>query len=185
MAAISRSDHLEWKEQRSGKRGGTKQERHKRTNWYHPFLWAHIDRAAKVNDWSPQAMINTLKKEQPKLFSRLHKGTISRWIDRTKRQWSVATLVNIQNGHSLAGSGQSGILCHYPQVKEEIVEKLKSLRASGLPINIVIARSIMLAVIQDRAPNLLKTFKCSEVGPISFARTLHANIKIEICSVLL
>jgi hypothetical protein len=108
-------------------------------------------------------MTNTLQKEQPKLFSRLHKGTISKWIDKTKRQWSVATLVNIQNGHTLAGSGQSGILCQYPQVKEEIIEKLKSLRASGLPINVVIARSIMLAVIQNRAPNLLKTFKCSEV----------------------
>ena len=164
MATVSRSDHLEWKEQRCGKHGGTKQERHKHTNWYHPFLWAHIDRAAKVHDWSPQAMINTLQKEQPKLFSRLHKGTISKWVDKTKRQWSAATLVNIQNGHTLAGSGQSGILCQYPQVKEEIVEKLKSLRASGILINVVVARSIMLAVIQNRAPDLLATFKCSEVS---------------------
>ncbi|KIK74376.1 hypothetical protein PAXRUDRAFT_19942 [Paxillus rubicundulus Ve08.2h10] len=114
-------------------------------------------------------MINALQKQQPKLFSHLHKGTISKWIDKTKqRQWSVVTLINIQNGHTLAGSGQSGILCHYPQVKEEIVEKLKSLRTSGVPINVIVARSIMLAVIQNRAPDLLATFKCSEKFVQSF-----------------
>jgi hypothetical protein len=100
VVAISHSSHMGWKEDWSGKRGGTKQERHTRTNWYHPFLWVHIDHAAKTYNWSPQAMVNALKKDHLRLFSHLNKGTVSKWIDKTKRQWSQATLRNVQNGHT-------------------------------------------------------------------------------------
>ncbi|KAG6372943.1 hypothetical protein JVT61DRAFT_6981 [Boletus reticuloceps] len=146
----------------------TKQECHQCTNWYQPFLWVHIDHAAKRHHWSPQAMVCALKNEHLTLFSHLHKGTVFRWIDKSKQRWSAATLLNVQNGHTIAGSGQSGILSHYPQVQEEIITKLKNLRASGLPINVVILRSIMLAVIQNHIPELLKTFKCSEKFVRSF-----------------
>ncbi|KAF8137675.1 hypothetical protein EV363DRAFT_1156545 [Boletus edulis] len=157
---------MAWKEERNGTRGGTKQERHTRTNWYIPLLWVHIDRAAKRHNWSPQAIVNALTKEQPELFSHLNKGTVSRWIDKTQRQWSAATLLHVKKGSTLAGSGRSGILSHYPHVKDEIVQKLQTLRASGLPINVVVARSIMLAVIQSHVPELLATFKCSEVSKL-------------------
>ncbi|KAN0075254.1 hypothetical protein V8E55_011277 [Tylopilus felleus] len=109
-----------------------------------------------------EAMANGLKKDYPKLFSHLNKGTMSKWINKTKWQWLEVMLLNVQNGHTLAGSGQSGILSHYLHVQEEIIMKLKGLRTAGLPINVIIARFIMLAVIQDRVPELLKTFKCSE-----------------------
>ncbi|KIK73436.1 hypothetical protein PAXRUDRAFT_93587, partial [Paxillus rubicundulus Ve08.2h10] len=79
VAAISRSDHNGWKKERNGTCGGTKQERHKRTNWYHPLLWVHIDHAAKQHHWSPQVMVSALRKEHPKLFSHLNKGTMFRW----------------------------------------------------------------------------------------------------------
>lgn len=165
VVAISRSDHMEWKKERCGKRGGTKQVAHTRTNWYHPLLWVHINMAAQRFNWSPTAMVNALQREHPKLFSRLNKGTVSKWIDsdKAKRQWSATTLHNVENGHTLSGSGHSGILSLHPHTQAEIVEKLTSLRKSGLPINIIVGRSIMLAVIQDRVPELLTKFKCSEV----------------------
>ena len=108
-------------------------------------------------------MVNGLKQDQPQLFSCLYKGTVSKWINKTKRQWSQATLDNIKNGHTLSGSGHSGILGGYPAIRDNIIERLKSLCQSGLPINVVIARSIMLAVIHAQALELLTKFKCSEV----------------------
>ncbi|KDQ55214.1 hypothetical protein JAAARDRAFT_48939 [Jaapia argillacea MUCL 33604] len=45
VAEVSRLG-LTYKKKRNGKRGGTIQQRHSRTNWYHPFLWAHIDQIA-------------------------------------------------------------------------------------------------------------------------------------------
>ena len=155
MVAISRSEHTRWKEERSGKRGGARQEAHKRTNWYHPLLWIHIDAAAKKSHWSPTGMVSALQRAHPKLFACLNKGTISRWIDESKHQWSSAMLRNVENGHTVSGSGHSGILSQYPHTRDEIIEKLMSLRKSGLPINVVVARSIMITVIQHRIPEFL------------------------------
>ena len=75
---ISHSNHLHWKKERNGKHGGIKQAYHKYTNWYHPFLWAYIDTAAKKYNWSAHRMVNALKQEQPTLFSHLNKGTVSK-----------------------------------------------------------------------------------------------------------
>ena len=154
---------------------------HKRTNWYHPLLWVHINATAQRYDWSPTAMVNALQREHPKLFSCLHKGTVSKWIDKSKRQWSSITLHNVENRHTLTGSGHSGILSQYPVIQDEIVEKLKSLRESGVPISVVVGQSIMLAVIQDRVPELLTKFKCSEVCPGAHNDlSSSANVDIEI-----
>ena len=128
-------------------------------------------------------MVYALQREQPKLFTRLNKGTVSKWMDsdKSKHQWSQSTLSNVENGHSLTGLGHSGILFQYPQVQDDIVQRLTDLRKSRLPINVIMARSIMLAVIQDHVPGLLKTFKCSEVLVEPFLE-LKANVYLEICT---
>ncbi|KAF9218158.1 hypothetical protein BS17DRAFT_687479, partial [Gyrodon lividus] len=51
---------------------------------------------------------------------------------------------------------------------DDIIERLKSLCQSGLPINVVVARYIMLAIIHAQAPELLTKFKCSEKFVRSF-----------------
>ncbi|KAF9226260.1 hypothetical protein BS17DRAFT_868096, partial [Gyrodon lividus] len=103
--------------------------------------------------------------DQPQLFSRLYKGTITKWIDKTKRQWSQAMVNNVKNGHTLSGSGQSGVLAGYPTIRDNIIERLKSLRQSGLPINVVVAHSIMLAAIHAQALELLtKVTQCRDTS---------------------
>lgn len=163
LAAVSRPKST-WKAHRTGVRGGAKEEQHTRTNWYHPFLWAHIDRAARKVCWSPQSIVNRLVSDNPRLFSKLTKGTIHKWIDReTKRNWSAKTKENVRRRHALAGSGQTGILAKHDDIVQEIVQQLRGLRAAGLAVNVIVARSIMLAIIEERQPDLLLTFKCSEV----------------------
>jgi hypothetical protein len=156
-----------WKLKRNGQRGGTKQSRSKRTNWYHPFLWTAIDAAARKAHWSPTETTKALKRLNPTLYRTIGKGTISKWIDsETKREWSAATKKNVVRRHALAGSGQLGILAKHPEIVKEINTQLQGLRKSGLAVNVLIARSIMLAIIKHRAPDLLVRFKCSEVSVV-------------------
>jgi len=181
VAGISHSNHLHWKKERNGKHGGIKQAYHKCTNWYHPFLWAHIDTAVKKYNWSAHRMVNALKQEQPILFSHLNKGTVSKWIDRSQYQWSKATLHNVKQRHAPSGSGNPKLLSHYSLMQQEIIERLIGLRKSGLPINVIVARSIMLATIQRHAPELLATFKCSEasqIDPINDLKTTLTHLSI-------
>ena len=109
----------------NGKRGGTKQVQHTRVNWYHVFLWPHIDKAARKLFWSPSSIANRLQLDHPKLFCNINKGTISKWIDKTsKRDWSETTKSNVKRYHALAGSGRIGILGKCPEVANEIVKQL-------------------------------------------------------------
>lgn len=168
-----------WKGERNGKRGGARQEKHKRTNWYHPFLFSIIDRTACLVGWSPQSIVNRLSLDHPRLFRDLNRGTVYKWIDKdTKRDWSAKTKQNVERRHALAGSGQTGILAGYPEIVEEIVKQLKGLRTASLPINVVIVRGIMLAVIEDKQPDLLLKFKCSEVSSIPSGNHIMSCIHI-------
>jgi hypothetical protein len=54
-------------------------------------------------------------------------------------------------------------LANYPDIVKEIKSQLQALRTSGLAVNVLIAHSIMLAIIKQQQPDLLTRFKCSEV----------------------
>lgn len=154
-----------WKKNRNGKWNGVRQKPFSRVNWYHPFLWAHIDRVAPTVGWSPQLIVKSLQRDFPALFSSLHRGTVAKWISKNnKRRWSSATKKNIQRRHSLAGSGKTGVLTPYPDLIQEIKNKFEEYRQSGISIDCLLARSVILAVISERKPELLATFKCSEVS---------------------
>ena len=164
LAELSRPGST-WKSNRSGKLGGTKQARHSCTNWYHPFLWTHIDSIAPKVGWSATAIEKHLTHTQPQLFSRIKKGTINRWID--KKGWSDATKRNVARRHALAGSGQTGVLAKYPDIVTTIKTELRGMRSAGLALNVMVVRALMIAIIEKAGPDLLKEFKCSEASLIS------------------
>ncbi|TFY72179.1 hypothetical protein EVG20_g820 [Dentipellis fragilis] len=152
----------QWRANRNGKLGGAVHGKQKHTNWYHPFLWVHIDKAAHKTLWSANEIVKVLKRDQPELFGRLNRGTVHHWFAPGGRGWSEATKQNVARHHQLARSGRVGILKAYPRVVEKITAKLKDLRRSGLPVSVSLARSLMLAIIKSEKPDLLKTFKVSE-----------------------
>ncbi|KDQ48970.1 hypothetical protein JAAARDRAFT_144133 [Jaapia argillacea MUCL 33604] len=128
-------------------------------------LWLHINKVAPKCYWSPQLIVTTLKCNHPALYQRLNHGTVHKWMSNEgPKRWSEKMLENVVCQHSLAGSGQVGVLARYPEIVEEITTKLKELRASGVPVNTLIRQSIMLAVIKAKKPEILKHahFKCSE-----------------------
>jgi hypothetical protein len=95
-------------------------------------------------------------------------------------------LANVANQHALAGSGRVGILSPYPGIVKEIKTTLADLRATGVPVNVLVGRSIALTIIQNKKPDLLEKFTCSEVSflnstltgrrYITYIAELHARI---------
>jgi hypothetical protein len=116
------------------------------------------------NSWSTTYAVKQLQREQPTLFSKITKGVIQKWINPSEWAWSDATEKNVKRRHTLARSGQAGILAKNPEIRDDIKMQLQALRTSSLAINVLVARSLMIAIIQNRAPELLTKFKCSEVS---------------------
>ncbi|KAJ7907744.1 hypothetical protein B0H13DRAFT_1618156, partial [Mycena leptocephala] len=94
--------------------------------------------------------------------SRLHRGTVGKWIVPKQHRFTDAALAKISARRSLACSGRVGILAPYPEIVAKMVETLQSVRTSGCAVNVPIARGLMIAIIKDARPELLEKFKCSE-----------------------
>ncbi|KAJ3717470.1 hypothetical protein C8R42DRAFT_724380 [Lentinula raphanica] len=124
-----------WKDKRNGKNGGATQCRHERMNWYHPFLWVHINSVAPRLNWSPQLIVQTLQARSPELFGSLHCGTVSKWIVKGEKRWTEQTLKNVECRSVLSRSRGVGVLTSYLDVVAEIKEKLQGYRTSGIPIS--------------------------------------------------
>lgn len=162
---MSRPGSAKWKAQRNGKKGGAKQVRHTCVNWFHPFLWAIVDKYTRKNCWSPATIAYKLQLNFPVLFHTITRGTIVKWFDKdNRRSWSETMKANVKRYHALAGSGRVGFLRKWPEVVGEITKNLRGLRKAGLAVNVTIARSIMLAIIKKRRPEILTNFKGSDVS---------------------
>lgn len=167
VADVSRPATQAWKKSRNGTKGGVIQDvPSKRVFWFHPFLFNLIEAAIRRRDWSLPHAVADLRRSHPHLFdaenSRLHKGTVWKWIVPNERRFTEATLQKISTRRSLVGTGRVGILAPHPEIFTSIVETLQGLRASGCVVNAPIARAFMIAIITEARPELLTKFKCSE-----------------------
>ncbi|GJE98209.1 hypothetical protein PsYK624_144330 [Phanerochaete sordida] len=163
-AELSRPGKTMWKMKRNGVRGGVRQLRHSRMNWYHPYLWSLIDVIAPRTGWSAQKIVQQLQRQAPHLFATLNRGTVHKWFSKSGKGWSQATKRNVERRAALARSGRAGILNECPEIVEEVKSKLEALRASHVAVTVVVVRALMLAVIKEKKPELLTRFSCSEVG---------------------
>ncbi|KAK7043426.1 hypothetical protein R3P38DRAFT_3440427 [Favolaschia claudopus] len=164
VAEVSRPEGMKWKAGRTGKKNGVIHKRHQRVNWYHPFLWSAIDAVAPHVGWSPTMIVKALQRKSPDIYGRLNKGTVQKWISKSGWRWSTRTQKNVARRHALAGTGRRvGVLSPYPELVTTIKTKLEDLRKSGVSVGRLLTRSIILAIIQKKQPDLLKKgFKCSE-----------------------
>lgn len=161
-AKVSCLGKEEWRLSRNGTCGGAVQSKATRMNYYHPYVWCHIDRKMHQMGWSSAATAKALQHDFPVLFAKLNKGTIQQWKVKGENRWSDRALLNVKNHSVLESSGCAGILTPYPDTINEINTALHSLCTSGIPVNISIGRSIIWAVISEHHPELLKNFKILE-----------------------
>ncbi|KAF8216707.1 hypothetical protein K438DRAFT_1747890 [Mycena galopus ATCC 62051] len=167
VADLSRPATQSWKKHRNGMQGSVVQNvPSQRVFWFHSFLWNLIEAALRRAGWSSAQAVTALQRSHPHLFdsdtSRLHCGTLHKWIVNGERCFTDAALRNISNCRSLVGTGRAGILAAHPEIVASIVETLTGVRATGCVVNVQIARALVVALIQKARPELLKKFKCSE-----------------------
>ncbi|KAK7016186.1 hypothetical protein VNI00_018970 [Paramarasmius palmivorus] len=163
IAATSRAGYEEWREERNGTKGDTIQDVAKRTNWHQAFLFPLIESAMIEADWSPAGAEKILKARYPTLFGQICRQTIGRWKEVGQHVWTEKTLLSVANRHAMPASGHVGILAKDKELVQVIVKLIQDLRASGMVVNTVVARSIILGHIHKKAPDLLQgSFTCSE-----------------------
>ncbi len=161
-----------WCNTQNGTRGGAVQIKAAQMNYYHPYVWIHIDRAMHTVGWSPSAAAKLLQCDHPMLFSKINRGTILKWTACGKKEWSEKTLLNVCNCMVLKGSGCAGVLAGYDNVQEAINEALRGLHSSEILLNVRISQSIMIAIIKEKEPELFDCFKCSE----QFVRDYYSSV---------
>jgi hypothetical protein len=173
VAEASRPGGVAWRASRVGKHRGQVAKRAKRVNWFHPLLWKRINEEALRADFSARRTVTNLQIHDPVLFGSLRHGTIQKWFRKDKnghyeRSWSQHTLENVAQGHSTYGTGRVGVLTKYPALVKKMTVKLKEIRQSGIAVNRLLARTIMISMIKEEEPDLLQKMKCSEVSYMAF-----------------
>ncbi|KAG6863222.1 hypothetical protein C0993_012433, partial [Termitomyces sp. T159_Od127] len=164
---------MDWRKKRNGTAGGAVVGKATRTNWFHPFLWVHIDKAMQCHGWSTGDAAKALQRDQPELFKHLHRGTIFKWVAPSKREWSDQTKKHVENRHALAGSGRAGVLTKHPNLIQKIKTTLQDIRISQLPVGVPTARAIMIALIEENNAGLLNGhFRCSECFVHAFLQSV-------------
>jgi hypothetical protein len=173
VAETSRASKEAWRNGRNGTQGGAKEEHAVRTNYFHPFLWLHVDKSMRKAGWSVATAEKMLKREHPTLFHNIHRGTIWKWKKKDENMWTDKTLASVERGHALQGTGRAGALSKVPEVVKDIAKILKSLRSGGVAVQIFTARAVILQVINKKAPEVLNDrFRCSE----RFVHTFLASV---------
>ncbi|KAG6877107.1 hypothetical protein C0992_010825 [Termitomyces sp. T32_za158] len=173
IAVVSWPGHSDWRKSRNGTLGGAVEAQATRTNWYHPFLWVHIDKAIHKHNWSPGDTVKALKRDNQELFEQLHRATVWKWLGESKREWSEQTMKNVGNRHALVGSGRVSALTKHPEIVRDIKKTLQDIRTAHLPVSVAVARSIMIAIIKEKNKHILSaSFKCSEQFVRAFLQTV-------------
>lgn len=163
-------------------------------NWAQPALFRQIDNTARSigGTWSPVEIVRSLKKSNPKDFSRLTPQVVGKWICPIAKkqgvsQWSVKVMARVKRGNQPGGeTTRTGVLVSrfksaftsltyqhqhaYPVLCTAIYTRLKAMRSAGVPLTIITVRAIMVGYINQHAPHLFEvkqsdgsTFHCSEV----------------------
>jgi hypothetical protein len=83
------------------------------TFWQAPFLWPHIVRAVQILGWNPTGITHYLSKSQPKLFGRLRRQVVERWIEKDEHgqcRWTQSTLDRVKRRQPVGNVTRLGLL---------------------------------------------------------------------------
>ncbi|KAL6757273.1 hypothetical protein V8C86DRAFT_2435596 [Haematococcus lacustris] len=134
-------------------------------NWWHPAMIQPILQAVPAcGGYSPA--VKHLKLVQPDLYSKLDESTVRGWYQKGSlthlTEQAQASLFRGAGHHRVPTAGRRATLGNFLLLKVEIKERLEALREGGVALNHLTARSVMMAVIQQREPQLL----ASNGGPL-------------------
>lgn len=157
----------------------TKRTQARTTDWHTPFLWVHINEAAKHvgPGMSPRSIVTHLhqKHRATGLFEGLKEQVVGRMIDRTGEyaRWTDETMRRVRRGRGAKGNvTRAGILVsvdphpsedtdslaspqtNHPAAYNSIIAQLKALRNAAVRITASVARAVMVATLRELAPEV-------------------------------
>lgn len=153
-----------------GQRSGPKQH----INWWHPPLITPILEAVARNG-SFAAAVRELQQRYPTIYGqRLKANTVRSWFVHPSYVELTASARRMRRlmgkWERPAGSGRKSILTGHDDVKNSILTALKPLRESGVGVTPGAARTVIMAVLQEKLPELQvgTKFLCSYSWVMSF-----------------
>jgi len=160
----------------------------RKTNWLHPILWPLINAAAIRHNFMAASIVKDLQLRflQEGHFNRLWKSTVHSWIetDKSPRTWKPEVLKQVETGTTWKpGTGRIRILDPYPEVIEAAKKSLLAMRQASLPVNVSIARHILLGIIQSKCPQILsqpRNLKHSQDSPVLSIWTVRDFLRREL-----
>ncbi|KAL6745282.1 hypothetical protein V8C86DRAFT_42846 [Haematococcus lacustris] len=129
-------------------------------NWWHPASIRPILQAVPAcGGYSPA--VKHLKLTQPETYNNLRESTVRGWfLKGSLTQLTAEAQASLLRGfghHHPPTAGRRATLSKYQDLQVEIKDRLLALRQGGVALNHTTARSVMLAVIQQREPHLLSS----------------------------
>jgi hypothetical protein len=136
----------------------------KYTNWFASPHIHDILAAYQLNLHSAKKTVAYLQCRFPQLpteseprFLHLNESTVRSWHDsedgRLKDRFQQ--LIDEQKTAASRGPGRAAVLRGHPEVEDEIVRVLRTMRGRGAVVNIAVIRLVMRAVFEEKEPQLL------------------------------
>jgi hypothetical protein len=116
----------------------------------------------------------------------LNEDTVRRWYELgsyTKRLPNYReALVRQRGAYKPGDSGRRGVLVDHPAVQQQIIQILQDLRGAGVPLNVSIARGVILGVLERALPGLVSEEVSQHLlGPRLRVRPDEMGHKVRAC----
>jgi hypothetical protein len=132
-----------------------------RVCWQEHHLWSQILHAVNVtgHPWSPTDILKQLQSTNATAFGSLTTQVIGRWIDRSgaKPKWTDAVIKRAERGRQIGPITRKNILSPYPEVVAAIIDQLRKLRASGVGLDTLRCRGIIIGQLHYSVPAIFHT----------------------------
>jgi hypothetical protein len=133
------------------------------TRWFNsPFINDIMHAHALMNGSARRTVQHLQKHAVDDRFARLSHSTVASWFDKDGNLLDNHR-AELQAGRAhMTSVGRAPAFDAAPGAEDQICDILLQLRQAGTPLNSHIIRWVMLAVLQDRCPALLKQLKLSQ-----------------------
>ncbi len=118
----------------------------------------------------------------------LNEDTVRRWYElgsytKLKPTYREA-LVRQRGAYKPGDNGRRGVLVDHPAVQQQIIQIIADLRGAGVPLNVSIARGVILGVLERALPGLVSEKWARserEVSEKKFVRPAEMGHKVRAC----
>lgn len=151
--------------------------RGKYTNWFASPHIHDILAAYQLNLHSARKTVLCLQNRFPQLpteseprFLHLNEATVRSWHEDGRLKDRFKQLIEEEKTAASRGQGRSAVLRGHPEIEDETVRILRTMRERGAVVNVAVIRLVMRAVFEEHEPSLLAELSLSKSWISNWAR---------------